>query len=173
MAQLLYSIDEAIDRKFIVTKTLNKQAKAGTLVHIMDCSEKSDGVIAVKYRVTSTGQNFSIKFDNIKQFCKWARADNFIARHYENLSTKDILHYIKVSNRTIVSFCVPVLVVVLAIVWIATLILLKGSTAVATAAGLSVLAAIVILIVYKYQKSRVMLKLYGKVSSNNWGIVLK
>ena len=80
MALYLYSIDEAEDRKFIVTKAMSGQAKMGTLVHIMECSENSSG-ISVSYRVTETGQDFNIKFENLKQFCKWARPDNFIARY--------------------------------------------------------------------------------------------
>ena len=61
MALYLYSIDEAEDRKFIVTKAMSGQAKMGTLVHIMECSENSSG-ISVSYRVTETGQDFNIKF---------------------------------------------------------------------------------------------------------------
>lgn len=172
MALLLYSIDEAVDRKFIVTKTLNSHTKAGTLIHIMDTSENADG-ISVDYRITSTGQDFTIKFDNLKQFCKWARPDNLIARHYENLNTKDILHYIKVSNRSFVSFCLPVIIILLAVVWVISLAFIKGTTAVIAGAILSIAAIVAVIGIYRYQKSHVVLKLYSKVSSDNWGIVLK
>ncbi len=170
MALLLYSIDEAVDRKFIVTKSISSQAKIGSLVHIMDSSEKSDG-ISVDYRITSTGQDFSIQFDNLKQFCKWARPDNFIARHYENLDQKDILHYIKVSNRTFASFCLPIIIVLLAIIWAVALIALDQNFIVG--AILSVIAIIAVIAIYKYQKTNVVLKLYSKVGTNNWGITIK
>ena len=40
MAFMLYSIDEAIDCKYVVTKALKGQAKIGTLIHVMDAREK-------------------------------------------------------------------------------------------------------------------------------------
>ncbi|MBP3267949.1 MAG: hypothetical protein J6M07_06480, partial [Ruminococcus sp.] len=62
MAFMLYSIDEAIDCKFIITKTMSGQAKVGSLIHVMDTKENSDG-ITVFYRITKTGQNFVAKFE--------------------------------------------------------------------------------------------------------------
>ena len=64
MALFIYSIDEAVDRKYVVTKSIGGQAQAGTLVHIMDYEEKEDGRISVSYRVTETGQNFDIEFSS-------------------------------------------------------------------------------------------------------------
>ena len=83
MTYMLNDIDEAIDRKFLVTKTLSNQVQAGTIVHIMDAHSEKDGKVTVYYRITYTKQDYTVKFDNVKQFCKWARPDNFIARHYE------------------------------------------------------------------------------------------
>ncbi len=170
MALLLYSIDEAVDRKFVVTKSIASQAKIGSLVHIMDSSEIPDG-ISVDYRITSTGQDFSIKFDNLKQFCKWARPDNFIARHYENLDKKDILHYIKVSNRTFASFCLPIIIVLLAVIW--ALAIFAFNSNFILGGILSAVAILAVIAIYRYQKTNVVLKLYSKVGTNNWGIVIK
>ena len=78
MAFMLYSIDEAVDCKYIITKAMSGQAKPGTLIHVMDTKENSDGV-TVFYRITKTGQNFVAKFETIKDFCKWCTPDSFIA----------------------------------------------------------------------------------------------
>lgn len=173
MALYLYSIDEAIDRKYVVTKSMNSQAKAGSLIHVMDCSEKGDGSISVSYRVTETGQNFDISFSNLKQFCKWARPDNFIARHYENLTTKDILYYIRVTSRTFMSFYLPILIAALILIWIISLALIKGITGIIIGLVLSVVTAIVVIFYYKYQKKRVSMNMYSKIGSNSWGVVIK
>lgn len=172
MAFALFSIDEAIDQKFIITKSLTNQAKAGTLVHIMDAGESSDG-ITVDYRVTTTGQNFSVKFDSLKQFCKWAVNDTFIARYYEFLSTKDIQYYLKVSNRTVTSFCVPIIAVALVVIWILALAVIKGTVGTVLGIILSVVAVAGVFIFYKTQKSNIMVKFYGKVSNSAWGIAIK
>lgn len=172
MAFSLYSIDEAIDKKFIVTKTLGRQAKAGTLVHIMDASESSNGV-TVDYRVTSTGQDFTVKFDSLKQFCSWAVYDTFIARYYEFLSSKDIQYYLKVTNRTVVSFCVPIILVCMLVIWLLALLVIKGTTGVVLGIVLSVVAAAAVFIFYKTQKSNILVKFYGKVSNGAWGIAIK
>lgn len=171
MALYLYSIDEAEDRKFIVTKAMSGQAKMGTLVHIMKCSENSSG-ISVSYRVTETGQDFNIKFENLKQFCKWARPDNFIARHYEHLSNKDVLHYLKISSRSFVSFCLPLILAALVIIWAVSMICLKNTAGIILGCVLSVIAVAVILGIYRYQKKHIMVSLYNKISTN-WGIVVK
>ncbi|MCM1133528.1 MAG: hypothetical protein NC340_08660 [Ruminococcus flavefaciens] len=173
MALYIYSINEAVDRKFVVTKSMSGQAGAGTLVHIMDCSEKADGGVSVSYRVTETGQNFNADFASLKAFCKWARPDNFIARHYDNLSQKDVLYYIRVTGRSFVSFYLPILIVLLALVWIISLVAIKGIVGIIIGAVLSVAAAVGIVFFYKYQKKRVSMDIYSKVGSNRWGVVIK
>lgn len=173
MALYIYSIDEAVDRKYVVTKSISGQATAGTLVHIMDCSEKGDGSISVSYRVTDTGQDFDMDFADLKQFCKWARPDNFIARHYENLSKKDILYYIKVKNRTFVSFYLPIMIAALAVIWIVSLVLIKGLVGIIVGAVLSVIAVAGVIFYYKYQKKHVATNIYSKAGSNRWGVVIK
>ena len=127
MAFMLYSIDEAIDRKYVVTKPLSGQAKSGTLIHVMDTHETSDG-ITVDYRVTKTGQNYVVKFPTVKEFCKWCRPDTFIARHYDSLSKKEIRQYLKITSRTFTSFCLPLIVVALAIIWVLAMVVIKGKT---------------------------------------------
>lgn len=161
MAFMLYSIDEAVDCKYVVTKSMSGQAKAGTLIHVMDTKENSDGII-VDYRVTETGQNFVIKFDTIKQFCKWARPDTFIARHYESFTKKEIQCYIKVCDRSFASFCLPILIIALAVIWAFSLILLSGSVRFIVGAVLSVIAALAVLYLFRAQKEKVKMKLYSK-----------
>lgn len=173
MALTLYSFDEAIDRKFIVTKSLSGQATQGTLVHIMDCVKKSDGSYTVYYRVTGTGQDFTVDFDTLKQFCKWARADNFIARHYDNLGTKDVMHYIKVTGRTFTAFYLPILVVLIVLIWVLLLALVGGISSVILGAVLSIAAAIGIFVYYKRAKKKMVLYIYSKVSKSSWGVILK
>lgn len=173
MATTIYSIDEAVDRKFIVIKTIgSNQAKAGTLVHIMGAKQGSDG-IRVNYRVTTTGQDFTIKFDSLKSFNSWACLDTFIARYYDFLSAKDLQYYIKVTNRTFTSFCVPIIAVALVIIWILAIAVISGAGGIVTGVVLSVVAAIAVIVIYKRQKSNFMVKLYGKVSTGAWGIALK
>ncbi len=173
MALYIYSIDEAVDRKYVVAKSMSGQAAAGTLVHIMDCGEKGDGSISVSYRVTETGQNFDVDFPNLKAFCKWARPDNFIARHYENLSQKDILYYIRVTGRTFTSFYLPILIAVIALVWIISLVAVKGIIGVVVGVVLTAAAVAGIVFFYKYQKKQVSMNIYSKVGSNSWGVVIK
>ncbi|MDE5569763.1 MAG: hypothetical protein K2I82_03815 [Ruminococcus sp.] len=173
MALYIYSIDEAVDRKYVVTKSMSGQAGAGTLVHIMDCSEKGDGSVSVSYRVTETGQNFNADFASLKAFCKWARPDNFIARHYENLSQKDIIYYIRVTGRSFVSFYLPILAVILAVIWVVAIAAIKGMFGIIVGVVLSVAAVVGIIFFYKYQKKRVSMEMYSKVGSNSWGVVIK
>ncbi len=169
----IYNIDEAIDRKFIVTKTIgSNQAKAGTLVHIMDARQDSKG-IHVDYRVTSSGQDFTIRFENLKQFTSWATLDTFIARYYDFLSAKDLQYYIKVTNRTFASFCVPIIAVALVIIWIIAIAAIGSTTGIIVGAILSVIAIGVTVFIYTSQKNNFMVKLYGKVSTGAWGIALK
>ena len=174
MTYLLNNIDEAVDRKFLVCKNISNQARAGTMVHIMG-SDDSSG-INVKYRVTDTGQDYNIQFETLKDFCKWAAPDTFIARYYENFSNKEILHYIKVTNRSFTSFCLPIIAVALVIIWVLALVVLKSfiKTSICAIIGgvLSVAAIVAVIYVYRQQKSSVKLELYRKVSSN-WGIEFK
>lgn len=169
MAFMLYSIDEAIDCKYIVTKTMSGQAKAGTLIHIMDTTERSDG-IQVDYRVTRTGQNFVIKFENLKQFCKWARPDSFLARHYDNFSKKEVMQYLKVSERTFTTFCVPLIAIALILVWMISILAFDGALTVVLGIILSIAAVIGVFVFFRLSKEKVLVKIYGKV---NVGISFK
>ncbi len=163
MAFMLYSIDEAIDGKYVVTKYLKGQAKVGTLIHVMDARENSDG-ITVDYRVTKTGQNFVAKFETIKQFCKWARPDKFIARHYDNLTKKEIRQYMRVTERSFVSFCLPILAVLLVLIWIVSLVYIKGTLGIVLGVVLSIVAFFGVVILLNKQKENVKLKLYSKLN---------
>ncbi|MBR4554053.1 MAG: DUF4229 domain-containing protein [Ruminococcus sp.] len=169
MAFMLYSIDEALDRKYVVTKTVPGQAKSGTVIHIMDTNERSDG-ITVDYRVTKTGQNFVAKFDTLKQFCKWCKPDTFIIRHHENLTKKEIRQYLKITDRTFTSFCLPILIVLLAIIWVIGIAAIGAPAGIIVAAILSVVAFLGVMYFFKSQKEKIKLKLYGKV---NVGISFK
>ena len=166
MAFMLYSIDEAIDRKYVVTKQISgqsKQAKIGDLVHIMDTHETSDG-ITVDYRVSATGQNFVIKFPTVKEFCKWCRPDTFIARHYESLSKKEIRQYLSITSRSFTSFCLPIILVAVAIIWILGVAVIKGTAGIILSIVLSIVAVLAVLYIFKSQKEKIKLKLYGKVN---------
>lgn len=172
MAYMMYSIEEAIDRKFIITKNMSSQAKPGTLIHIMDTTQTSDG-ISVDYRVTDTGQDFSVRFDTMKQFCKWCRPDTFIARYYEYLNEKDIVNYMKVSGRSFTSFCLPLIIAALVIVWVLSLLLLKLVPAIIVGVLLSIVAVIAIFKVYKDQKTKATERIYSKIGNTKWGVVIK
>lgn len=163
MAFMLYSIDEAIDCKYVVTKTMSGQAKAGTLIHIMDANENSDGV-AVAYRVTKTGQNFLIKFDSVKSFCKWASPNAFLARHYDSFTSKEINQYMKISNRSPLS-ALPIIAVALVVIWILALAVIGGGAGAIVGAVLSVVAVVAILFISRAQREKVLMKLYGKVNA--------
>lgn len=174
MAFMMYSVDEAIDSKFIVTKSISSQAKQGTLIHIMDSVQTDEG-ISVDYRVTGTNQDFTIKFDNLKQFCKWIQPDSFIARHYECLSSKDIIYYMKVNSRSFLSFCLPLILVALAVIWSVALLLLPLPlvTGVIVAAVLSVIACVAIVLIFKKQKSNAKMRIWSRVSESKWGMTIK
>ncbi|MCR4888133.1 MAG: hypothetical protein K5979_02980, partial [Ruminococcus sp.] len=107
-------------------------------------------------------------------FCKWAQPDNFIARNYEMLSIKDIQHYIKVKNRSFASFCLPIIAVIAAIIWVVSLLVFSKTMVVGIiiAAVLTVAVAVAVLVFYKKQKKKERVRLYKKISSN-WGIVIK
>ncbi|MBQ6675838.1 MAG: hypothetical protein IJM75_06880 [Ruminococcus sp.] len=162
MAFMLYSIDEAIDCKYVVMKTMSGQAKAGTLVHIMDTNENSNGIV-VDYRNTRTGQNFVAKFNTVKDFCKWARPDTFLARHYDRFSKKEIQQYLKVSERSFTTFCLPIIAVALILVWIIAIALIGGAGGVVLGIILSLVAVAGVFIFFKMSKEKTMLKMYSKV----------
>ncbi|MBR6107381.1 MAG: hypothetical protein IKQ39_05180 [Oscillospiraceae bacterium] len=175
MTYMLNDIDEAIDRKFLVTKTMSNQVPAGTIVHIMGADSNKDGSITVYYRITYTRQDYTIKFDSLKSFCKWARPDNFIARHYESFNTKEIQRYIKIKDRNFTNFCLPMILIALIAVWAAVLFVMKGSTgAIVLGAVASVVMIILIMLMFKTSKQKAMTKLYSKVSAkSNWGVRFK
>ena len=174
MTYMLNDIDEAIDRKFLVTKTLSNQVEAGTIVHIMDAVNEKDGSVTVYYRITYTKQDYTVKFENLKQFCKWARPDNFIARHYESFDIKEIQQYIKVKDRGFISFYLPIILVAAIIVWVVSLLVIKGTVGVIVGAALTVAIAGAVIYLYRSTKHKTMIKLYSKISSNsNWGINFK
>lgn len=172
MANMLNNINELVDAKYLVTRTISNQAEAGTIVHIMAARKASDG-FALDYRVTATGQNYKIQFKNMNDFVKWARSDLFITRNYDAFTKDEIMHYIKVTGRTFASFCCPLMIVALIIVWVAALVFLKGTASVITGIVGSVVASLLILIIYKRQKSRVKMKMYYKLGTSKWGVKFK
>ncbi len=173
MAQYLLSFDEAIDRKFIVTKNLNGQAKPGTMIHVLDCVPKGNGAHTVWYRVNETGQDFSHGFNSIKDFCSWARTDKILIRHYESLSRRDVMQYLKITNGGFTKLYLPVIIVLLILVWIALISVVGGVPGAVIAAVLSLVIFIGALFVYKAQRKKAILSIYSKVSKNNWGVIIK
>ncbi|MBQ3139373.1 MAG: hypothetical protein IJB68_07685 [Ruminococcus sp.] len=173
MAQYLLSFDEAIDRKFIVTKNLNGQAKPGTMIHVLDCVPKGNGAHTVWYRVNETGQDFSHGFSSIKDFCSWARTDKILIRHYESLSRRDVMQYLKITNGGFTKLYLPVIIVLLILVWIALISVVGGVTGAVIASVLSLVIFVGALFVYKAQRKKAILSIYSKVSKNNWGVIIK
>lgn len=175
MTYMLNDIDEAIDRKFLVTKKLDSQVEPGTIVHIMDAHSNKNGSINVYYRITYTKKEYTVKFDNIKQFCKWARPDNFIARHYENFNIKEIQRYVKIKDRTFASFCLPLILIALIAVWVFCIIILGvGMPSIVAGLVLSALSAVAITMAYRNNRQKELIRFYRKVSSNaNWGVNFK
>ena len=119
MTYMLNNLDEAVDRKFLVTKPMKAQAEPGSIIHVLDVKDRKKDGYLVEYRVTDVGKGYSFrdyaaKFNSVKDFCNWARPDNFIARHYEAFDLKEIHNYIKVTDRSFVTSGLP-LVVVLAV----------------------------------------------------------
>ncbi|MCR4638537.1 hypothetical protein [Ruminococcus sp.] len=176
----LLNIDEAIDRKFLVTKAMRGQADIGTIIHVMDAEQQGQAVI-VYYRVTRYNekfhdyQDYTAKFENLAAFCKWAQPDNFIARNYECFSIRDIQHYIKVKNRSFTSFCLPIILVAALIIWVAlALLMFKTNLIVGVVIG-AVLTLLVIILAFsllKMQKKKEKMRLYRKVSAG-WGVVFE
>ena len=166
MAYMLKNISDAVDGKFLVTKTFPKQAGAGTIVHITDARKLKSGGYQLDYRVTSTGQNYLIEFKQLKDFYAWARPDTFIARNYNSFSKKDIMHYVKVTSRTFQSFCVPLIVAAVVVVWILAFILMKGvGMKILFGFLMSIVAAALVIVIYRKQKSGVKMKMYQMIQS--------
>ncbi len=173
MAYILKDIRDAIDGKFLVTKTLPKQAETGTIVHIMDARKLKNGGFQLDYRVTSTGSNYLIEFKTMKDFYAWARPDTFIARNYNSFSKKDILHYIKVTSRTFQSFCVPLMAVAVVLIFALSIILVKSvALKIVVALVGSIAACALVMFIYKKQKNDVKMKMYHMLS-NKLGIKFK
>ena len=108
------------------------------------------------------------------QFCKWAQPDNFIARNYESFSLKDIQHYIKVKNRTFASFCLPIIIVLAAIVWAVALFVLKGTIGINLYSGAALTVVVFLLCsvsFFKSQKKKEKMRMY-KDDVLRWGVVL-
>lgn len=174
----LLNIDEAIDRKFLVSKNMKGQAEAGTIIHVMDAENLSTGGINVAYRVARFNgkyydyQDFTAKFDDVKQFCGWAQPDNFIARNYESFSIKDIQHYIKIKNRNFTTFCLPLILAAAVIIWIAAMTILPSPINIIIGVVLTLGAVIGIFSLFKSQKKKEKMRLYKKISSG-WGVVIE
>ncbi len=173
----LLNIDEAIDRKFLVTKSIKGQAEAGTIIHVMD-AEKVSNSLLVAYRVSRFNgkfhdfQDYNAKFDDVNQFCKWAQPDNFIARNYESFSIKDIQHYIKVKNRTFFSFCLPLILLAAIVIWALAFVLLDGAIKFVLGGALTVVAIFFVFSLFKSQKKKEKMRMYKKISSG-WGVVIE
>lgn len=179
MRLLLNNIEDAVDQKYLITKSIKNQAEAGTVIHIMGASTESDGV-SVKYRVMSTGQDYTAKFADIKQFSKWATSDNFVARYQENLSASEIRNYIKVRNTSFMaSGGIPIIIGII-IVWALFVVLTVTKTIawwqmLIAGVGLSVVVWFAVTTLYKRRRSKVMTQIYNKVSSSAWsgGVVIR
>lgn len=175
----LLNIDEAVDRKFLVTKAMRGQAEVGTIIHVMDAEQQGQAVI-VYYRVTRYNekfhdyQDYTAKFENLSAFCKWCQPDNFIARNYECFSIRDIQHYIKVKNRNFASFCLPIILIAAIIIWACALLLFKDKLVVGIIIGAVLTLLVLFGAVYllKVQKKKEKMRLYRKVSAG-WGVVFE
>ena len=173
----LLNIDEAIDRKVLVTKAMKGQADIGTIIHVMDAEQQGQAVI-VYYRVTRYNekfhdyQDYTAKFENLAAFCKWAQPDNFIARNYECFSIRDIQHYIKIKNRNFASFCLPIILVAAIIIWAVALFVVKGVVGIIMGSVLTLVVIILAFSLLKMQKKKEKMRLYRKVSAG-WGVVFE
>lgn len=166
------NIRDLVDTKFVITRTIGNQAEAGTVVHIMNANGGANGC-SIDYRVTATGQNYNIQFKSLGDFYKWARSDSFITRNHDSFTKDEIMQYLKVTGRTFASFCVPLIILALAVIWTIALLLLKGvATWIVGIAG-SVVSAAVIIILFKRQKSDIKMKMYYKLGSSKWGVKFK
>ena len=173
----LLNIDEAIDRKFLVTKAMKGQADIGTIIHVMDAEQQGQAVI-VYYRVTRYNekfhdyQDYTAKFENLAAFCKWAQPDNFIARNYECFSIRDIQLYIKIKNRNFASFCLPIILVAAIIIWVVALFVVKGIVGIVLGSVLTLVVIVGAFSLLKMQKKKEKMRLYRKVSAG-WGVVFE
>jgi len=173
----LLNIDQAVDRKYLVTKSLKGQAEAGSIIHVMDAENKGNSV-NVSYRVNHFNQKFldfqdyNVTFKDVAQFCKWAQPDNFIARNYENLDIKDIQHYISVKNRTFTGFCLPIILVIAIILIAVSAFIIPMPYGVIIGSCLTLLAAILVVVAFKGQKKKEKMKLYKKISAS-WGLYIE
>lgn len=174
----LLNIDEAVDRKFLVIKTMRGQAEVGTIIHIMDAEQQGQAVI-VYYRVTRYNekfhdyQDYTAKFENLSAFCKWCQPDNFIARNYECFSNKDIQHYIKIKNRNFTSFCLPIFLIAALIIWAVALFVIKERIiGIIIGAVLTLVVLFALVYMLKAQKKKEKMRLYRKVSAG-WGVVFE
>lgn len=174
----LLSIDEAIDRKFLVTKSVKGQAEAGTIIHVMDAEKAPNNSIVVYYRVARFNQkfhdyqDFTAKFEDLSQFCKWVQPDNFIARNYESFSIKDIQHYIKIKKRTFASFCLPLILLAAVIIWGLSLYFMEAPISIIIASVLTVFVIVAIFSMFRTQKRKEKLRMYKKISTG-WGVVIE
>ena len=174
----LLNIDEAVDRKFLVTKNMKGQAETGTIIHVMDAENNSGGSVNVTYRVARFNekfhdyQDYTAKFENLAAFCKWAQPDNFIARNYECFSLRDIQYYIKVKNKNFTSFCLPIILIAAIIIWVLALFLIKGVVGIIVGAFATLLVAFGALYLLKSMKKKEKMRLYRKVSAG-WGVVFQ
>lgn len=179
MRLLLNNIEDAVDQKYLVTKSLKNQAEAGTVIHIMGAQTESDGV-SVKYRVTKTGQDYTCKFADVKQFLKWASSDNFVARYQDNLNPSDIRQYIKVRDA---SFMASGGIIIIAGIVIALVIMLIAMIAgkllwwqlLIGAVCIPVIIYFCVTTFYKRRRNKVMSQIYNKVSAawEGGGVVLR
>ena len=177
MTYMLNNLDEAVDRKFLVTKPMKAQAEPGSIIHVLDVKDRKKDGYLVEYRVTDVGKGYSFrdyaaKFNSVKDFCNWARPDNFIARHYEAFDLKEIQNYIKVTDRSFVTFALPIIIVGVLLFAALGIFVIKGVLGIVIAAvgSLAVVGGMVWF--FRWQKSRVKLALYGKISSD-WGVQFK
>ena len=176
MTYMLNSIDEAIDRKFLVTKQMKAQAEPGSIIHVLNATKKKDGIV-VDYRVTDVGKGYSFRdyaarFGSINEFCKWERPDNFIARHYEAFDLKEIQNYIKVTDRSFITSGLPIVVVLALALFALGFLVIKGVAGIIIAAVGTVIVFAGVSWFLRWQKSRVKLNLYSKISSD-WGVQFK
>ncbi|MBQ5310551.1 MAG: hypothetical protein ILP19_00700, partial [Oscillospiraceae bacterium] len=113
------------------------------------------------------------RFNSIKEFCAWAKPDTFIARYYECFDSNEINKYIKINNRTVVTFCVPLIAIALVIVWILFGAIIKGTAGVVLGIVFSFIAVGVVFFLYKQSKNKIKMDLYKKVSAARWGVTIK
>ncbi|MDE6501906.1 MAG: hypothetical protein K2L10_07455 [Ruminococcus sp.] len=169
MRLMLNNIEDAVDQKYLVIKSIKGQAEAGTVIHIMGAQTENDG-INVKYRVTKTGQDYTCKFADVKQFLKWASSDNFVARYQDNLNPSDIRQYIKVRDTSFMaSGGIPTLAGILVVLIVMLIIMIAGKIVwwqfLIGAVCMPVIIYFCVSTFYKRRRNKVMSQIYNKVSS--------